>query len=103
MLKVNKGDIIQITKGKDRGKKGKVLQINLEKKRALIEGLNMVKKHKRKTRQDQQGGIISIESPIAIANIMYYCKACERPVRLGITVQKDGAKTRFCKACKQTV
>jgi len=103
MLKIKKSDTIQIIKGKDKGKKGKVLQIMLQTKRALIEGLNMVKKHKRKTRQDQQGGIISIESPISISNIMYFCKTCDRPVRLGFLIQKDGTKSRFCKVCKQTV
>ncbi len=103
MSKIKKGDIAQITKGKDRGKKGKVIAIFPEEKRALVEGLNLVKKHKRQTRQDQQGGIVSIESPIAIANIMLVCKHCNRPARVGFKVETDKTKSRFCKACKEVI
>jgi large subunit ribosomal protein L24 len=103
MLKVRKGDTVQIIKGKDNGKKGKVLEVFLQEKRVIIEGLNLVKKHKRQTRQDQQGGIVSIEAPISIANVMFFCKQCNHPVRVGITVLKDGTKARFCKDCKEVI
>ena len=103
MYKIKKGDTVTITRGKDRGKKGKVLEILPQGKRALVEGLNLVKKHKRQTRQDQQGGIVSIESPLYVSNLMFFCKHCNRSVRVGFTVLKDGTKTRFCKACKEAV
>lgn len=103
MHKIRKGDLVTITRGKDKGKKGKVLQILPEGQRALVEGLNLVKKHKRQTRQDQQGGIVSMESPIQVSNLMFFCKHCNRCVRIGFTVLKDGTKTRFCKACKEAV
>lgn len=103
MFKIRKGDIVQATKGKDKGKKGKVLKIFTEKHRAVVEGVNLVKKHKRQTRQDQQGGIVSIESPISIANIMLVCKHCNRTVRAGFKVSPDGDKSRFCKACKEVI
>lgn len=103
MFKIRKGDIVQAVKGKDKGKKGKVLRIITEKNRAIVEGLNLVKKHKRQTRQDQQGGIVSIESPIAIANIMLVCKHCNRPARVGFKVETDKTKSRFCKACKEVI
>jgi len=103
MLKIRKGDIVKVIKGKDTGKKGKVLEVFCERKRALVEGINMVKKHKRQTRQDQQGGIITIEMPISVANLMYYCKSCDRGVRLGFQVSKDKTKARFCKSCKEAV
>ncbi len=105
MQKIKKGDIVQITKGKDSGKKGKVLSIMVSKKgtRALVEALNLVKKHKRQTRQDQKGGIVSIEAPVSISNLMFYCKKCERPVRLGFSILKDDTKVRVCKTCKETV
>jgi len=101
MLKIRKGDIVQAIKGKDSGKKGKVLEILS--KRALIEGINLVKKHKRQTRQDQQGGIVSIEAPISISNLMYFCKSCNRGVRVGFSVAKDKTKNRICKSCKETI
>jgi len=103
MFKIKKGDTVQIIAGKDKGKKGKVLGLLPEGRRALVEGLNLVKKHKRQTRQDQQGGIVSVEAPLSISNLMLFCKQCNRPVRVGITVLKDGTKSRFCKSCKEGI
>jgi len=103
MFKIRKGDTVQIIKGKDSGKKGKVLKIYPREKRALVEALNLVKKHKRQARQDQQGGIVSIEAPLSISNLMFVCKTCNAPVRLGFSVLKDKTKSRFCKSCKEAV
>ena len=103
MYKIKKGDTVSVIKGKDKGKKGKVIEILAGGTRALVEAINLVKKHKRKTRQDQQGGIISIEAPISIGNLMFFCKSCNRGVRLGFKVLKDNVKTRFCKGCKEAV
>jgi large subunit ribosomal protein L24 len=89
--------------GKDKGKKGKVVQVLNGAGRALVEGINLAKKHKRQTRQDQQGGIVSIEMPIAIANIMLVCKHCDRPTRVGFSILKDGTKSRVCKSCKEAI
>ncbi|MEK6727376.1 MAG: 50S ribosomal protein L24 [Candidatus Omnitrophota bacterium] len=103
MLKVRKGDIVQVIKGKDTGKKGKVLNIITESKRALVEAINLVKKHKKQTRQDQQGGIVSIEAPISVSNLMLVCKSCQRPVRVGFSILKDNTKVRICKSCKEAI
>jgi len=103
MLKIRKGDTVQVIKGKDRGKKGKVISLLNQNRRAIVEAINLVKKHKRQTRQDQQGGIVSIEAPIAIANLMFFCKSCNRPVRLGFSALKDKTKSRFCKSCKEVI
>jgi large subunit ribosomal protein L24 len=103
MYKIRKGDTIQVIKGKDKGKKGKVINILPEAGRALVEGINTVKKHKRQTRQDQQGGIVSIEMPISLGNIMMFCKHCTRPARVGFAVLKDGQKNRICKSCKEAL
>ena len=103
MFRIKKNDIVQAIKGKDKGKKGRVLEIFSAKKRALVEGIQMVKKHKRKTQQYQQGGIISIESSIALSNLMLVCKQCNRPTRVGFAIANDGTKTRICKACKEQI
>jgi len=103
MNKIRKGDIVQVTKGKDKGKKGKVIQVLSATKRALVEGINLAKKHKRQTRQDQQGGIVSIEMPIAVSNIMLVCKNCNKPSRIGFVVSKDGIKSRLCRVCKEAI
>ncbi|MBM3250143.1 MAG: 50S ribosomal protein L24 [Candidatus Omnitrophica bacterium] len=103
MYKIRKGDTVWVNKGKDAGKKGRVINIMPGGKLALVEGVNLVKKHKRKTQQDQQGGIVSIEKPLSCANLMYFCKLCEKPARIGFAVSKEGTKARFCKNCKGTL
>ncbi len=103
MFKIRKGDTVEVVKGKDRGKKGKIISVLPSRGRALVEGINMVKKHKRRTREDDKGGIVSIETPISITNLMLFCKNCNRGRRVGFTILKDGTKTRFCKNCKEAL
>lgn len=103
MLKIRKGDTIQVIKGNDRGKKGRVLRMLPGAKRAIVEGVNLAKKHKRKTQQEPQGGVVSIEAPIKLANLMLFCKHCNLAVRVGIMLLKDKTKSRFCKKCKEAI
>ena len=103
MQKIRKNDFVQITKGKDKGKQGKVISIIEDGARAIVEGLNLSKKHKRQSRQDQKGGIISIEMPISVSNLMIFCKHCSKPSRVGSMKLKDGTKSRFCKSCKEAL
>ena len=103
MQKIRKNDIIQVITGKDKGKKGKVVQVLTSAGKALVEGINLAKKHKRQTRQDQHGGIVSIEMPLSLSNIKLVCKHCDRPTRVGFSVLKDGTKSRVCKSCKEAI
>lgn len=103
MFKIRKGDTVEAIKGKDIGKKGKVLKILPGQNRAIVEGINLVKKHRRQTRQDQPGGVVSIEAPISMANLMLFCKHCNRRVRAGFKVLADGTKSRFCKSCNEVI
>lgn len=104
MIKIRRGDTIQVIGGKDNGKKGKVLEILPQGKRAIVEGINLVKKHKRKTQNDQQGGIVSVETPINVSNLKLVCKSCNHPTRVGFTILKDSTqKVRFCKSCKEVI
>jgi large subunit ribosomal protein L24 len=103
MQKIKRGDTVQVIKGDDRGKKGKILRIFSVEGRAIVEGINLVKKHKRKTQQDQQGGIVSVETPISISNLMIFCKHCGHPVRAGFIALKDGTKSRICRVCKEEI
>lgn len=102
MLKIKKGDTVQVIKGRDRGKKGKVLEIRCERNVAVVQNINMLKKHKRRARQDEQGGIVQIEGPIAISNLMVICKNCNKPARVGFGMEGE-TKVRQCKACKGTL
>jgi large subunit ribosomal protein L24 len=103
MLKLRKGDTVHVIKGKDRGKRGRIITLFVERKKALVEGINLLKKHKRRTRDDQQGGIVSIEAPISISNLMFFCKNCNRPSRVGFKIMENKAKARYCKACKEVI
>ena len=103
MFKIKRGDIVQVIQGADKGKKGKVITIFTKKGRALVEGIKLVKKHKRRSQQDQQGGIISIESPIVLSKLALFCKNCNLPARVKFSVLKDGTKTRICKKCNEVI
>ncbi|MBU4312894.1 MAG: 50S ribosomal protein L24 [Candidatus Omnitrophica bacterium] len=103
MAKIKKNDNVRILTGKDRGKTGKVLTVFPEKERALVQGLNLVKKHARKTKEDQQGGIIQKESTISISNLMVVCQKCSKPTRIGFSTLSDGTKVRTCKRCKELI
>jgi large subunit ribosomal protein L24 len=103
MFNIRKDDMVQVISGKDKGKKGKVLHTYPKLSKALVEGINTLKKHKRKTQQNQQGGIIDIEMPIALSNLSLLCKSCNQPTRVGIKVGQDGTKNRFCKRCEAII
>jgi large subunit ribosomal protein L24 len=83
--------------GKDRGKSGRVLRVDRDRGRVVIEGLNMVKKAIRPRGQNQKGGITTVEAALAISNVQILCKKCG-PTRIGMRTDKGG-KVRFCKKC----
>jgi len=99
--KLRKEDQVQVVAGKDKGKQGKVIQINREKGRAIVAGCNMVKKAQKKRKQTDRGGIIEIEAPIAISNIMIVCRKCG-PTRIGYKIEGD-AKKRVCRKCGEAL
>ncbi len=103
MNKIRKNDIVYVLSGKDKGKTGKVFSVDAKGGKAFVEGINYVKKHMRKTKQDQQGGIVQKESPIRLSNISVACKTCNKPARIGINALADGTKSRFCKRCKEVL
>ena len=99
---LKKGDDIKIISGKEKGKTSSILKIDHKKGRAIIEGLNMVRKTLRKSREHQNGGIIDVEAPVHLSNMMYYCKKCNKAVRLGNRIIKD-KKERYCKKCDTVI
>jgi len=103
MIRIKKNDTVMIIKGRDRGKTGRIMRVLSNETKAIIEGRNLVKKHSRKSQQNPQGGIIQIESPIHVSNLMPVCPKCNKPVRVGSIVEKDGKKLRVCKKCKEAL
>ncbi|MDP8298467.1 MAG: 50S ribosomal protein L24 [Candidatus Tantalella remota] len=103
MLHLKKNDTVRVLSGRDKGKTGKVLKVFPTGNRAVVQGINFVKKHAKKTKQDEQGGIIQRETTIDISNLSVVCKGCNRPTRVGQDVLKDGSKIRFCRKCKEAL
>jgi len=101
--KIRKNDFVQAIKGKDKGKKGRVIKVFPQERKVLIEGVNFVKKHTRPKSVDKQGGIIQMEKPVAIANVIFFCLKCSKPSRIGIKYLEDGSKFRFCKKCNEVI
>ena len=81
MLKIKKGDTVKVIAGKDKDKEGKVIAVNTKNNTVLVEGINMVTKHAKPSMANQQGGIIEMEAPLDISNVMYLYKG--KPVRVG--------------------
>ena len=94
MSKIKVGDTVRIIAGKDKGREGKVLKIDHEAGRLVVEGANMITKHNKQSAQNPNGGILKIEGTIAISNVMLLKDG--KPVRVGFTV-KDGKKVRVAK------
>ena len=101
MLRIRKNDQVIVIAGKDKGKKGKVLRVFVETSRAVVEHINVVKKAKRRTQQDPQGGFVEIESPIHISNVMLLDKHTNKPTRVRVMINKDGSRTRISKKSQE--
>jgi large subunit ribosomal protein L24 len=102
-MHVKKGDTVQLIAGKDKGKTGKVLTAFPKDKRVIVEGVNMLTKHVKPTRQMQQGGIIHQEGPLHVSNVLLYCPKCKKGRRTGRKILKDGSKVRYCRTCGETL
>ena len=96
---IKANDTVEVMAGDDKGQKGKVLSINREAGRLVVEGVNRVYKHVRRSQKNPQGGRLSKEMPVQISNVLLLCNRCNRGVRVGSRLQKDGSKERFCKKC----
>lgn len=99
MRRIRKEDTVLVMKGKDRGRSGAVRLVIPKKKRVIVTGINIVKRHMRPTGPQKPGGIIEREAPIAVANVRPLCPSCNKPVRVGYRVLPDGRKVRYCKKC----
>lgn len=94
--KIKKGDKVVVTAGRDKGKSGEVIQVVPKEGRALVRGVNVVKRHQRQSAQ-QEGGIISKEAPIQLSNLAIADPKDGKPSRVGFKVLDDGRKVRFAK------
>jgi large subunit ribosomal protein L24 len=97
-MSIHTGDKVEIIAGKDKGKQGKVLSVLPYKERVLVERANVVKKATRPTQRNTSGGILEIEAPIHVSNVMLVCPSCSQLTRIARR-REDGGLVRVCKKC----
>ena len=96
-LHIKKGDTVAVIAGEDRGKQGRVLSVDAAKNRAIVEGVNIVKKSTKPSAKHPQGGIIEMEAPINLSNINLVDPKTGKPTRVGVRVNDKGEKVRYSK------
>ena len=103
-VKIKKNDQVEVLAGRDRGARGKVLRVHPAQGTAIVERINLVKKHTRPNPQRQvQGGVLEREAPIRLSKLMVVCPECGKPTRLGRRRLEDGRGVRVCKKCDATL
>ncbi len=103
MAKIKKGDTVQVMRGKDGGKRGRILKVLPQKNKIIIEGLNLVWKHVRPRREGEKGQRIQLAAPLDISKVMLICPKCQKPVRVGYKILADAKKTRWCRKCREII
>ncbi|MBM4093612.1 MAG: 50S ribosomal protein L24 [Planctomycetes bacterium] len=98
-MHIKKNDTVLVIAGKDSGVRGKVLRINAKAGKIVVEGVNRVYKHVRRSQRNPQGGRLSKEMPIPASNVMLVCQKCGKRTRTGARYLEDGSKERFCRKC----
>ena len=101
-MNIKSGDEVVVISGKDKGKKGKVIEVLPKAGKAIVEGVAVATKHVKPKAQGQTGGIIKQELPIDASNMMVVCAKCKKATRAGRKVLEDGTTVRYCKKCGET-
>ena len=98
-MHIRTNDTVEIIAGDDAGERGKVLRIDHQAGKVLVEGVNRVYKHVRRSQRNPQGGRLSKEMPVYLSNVQLVCQKCNQPTRTGARYSEDGSKERYCKKC----
>lgn len=101
---VKTGDTVMVISGKDKGKKGKVLEVAPKEGKVIVEKINIVTKHVKPRKMNDMGGIVKAEGPMHACKVMLVCPECGKPTRIGRKIEPDGDKKRLCKnkGCGET-
>ena len=110
-MKIRKGDLVQVLSGKDRGKQGRIIEADPQKRRVIVENLNVVKKHRRPRpmkdssrmgqTQIQPGGVFDISAPLDASNVMVVCPTCNRATRVGYELRESEGRQVKVRVCKR--
>ena len=102
-MNIRKNDTVVVTRGKYKGRRGRVLAVYPKKQRILVEGVNLIKRHTRASSRNQQGGIVEREAPIHLSNVMPWCDTAKAPSRIVIKQLEDGTRVRIFKVNGETL
>ena len=102
-MKIRKDDTVLVIAGKDKGKKGKVRFSYPKDERLLVEGINFIKRHTKAKGAARQAGIIDLEAPVRVSDVMLLCAKCNHPTRVGSRFLEDGRKVRICRSCREVI
>ena len=102
-MSIRKNDIVTVITGEERGKTGKVLDVNTASGRVLVEGVNFIRKHLRRSQQHPHGARIQKEASLHLSNVRIVCQSCNKPTRAISKKLEDGDRARICKKCRQAV
>jgi large subunit ribosomal protein L24 len=100
-LRIN--DKVEVIAGKDKGRVGKIIKVYPDSDKAKVEKINMIKRHMKPNMKNQQGGIIEMEAPLHVSNLMLICAKCAKTVRVKASFLADGTKVRVCKKCGESI
>ena len=103
LARVKKDDNVLVLSGKDKGKRGKVESVLVERQRVVVSGVNLVKRHTKPNPRVMQAGIVEKNAPIHVSNVMLVCGKCDKPTRVRTDWTPDGKKARFCKQCGEII
>ncbi len=98
-MRIKKGDKIKVITGKDKGREGKVERVYKNQNKFLATGINIFKKHVKKSEQAPQGGVVDVPRPINASKVVLICPKCGKTTRVGYKLE-NGKKFRICKKCK---
>jgi len=102
-MKIRKGDLVMVIAGDDKGKTGRVLAVDAEKRRVVVEKVNFVKRHTKARKQGVQSGIIEKEAPLHLSNVLIYDAKVGRGTRVGVRVLPNGRRERVSRASGETL
>jgi len=102
-MRIRKDDTVLVIAGKEKGKTGKVRFAYPKEERVMVEGINFIKRHIRARGRVRQAGIIQLEAPIPVSNVMLLCSRCNRPTRVSFRLLEDGRKVRVCNRCSEVI
>ena len=102
-MKIRKNDTVLVITGKDKGKKGKVRSAYPKNEQIVIDGVNFIKRHTRAKKTARQAGIIELEAPMHVSNVMLLCNKCNHPTRIDLRRLENDRKVRICHSCREVI